>query len=170
MGELGSGIARSSDDLKLKLEELFHEADQFTAKSVDRAVVDKETAIFWMLAGTCLSIVLGLLGSWFISRAIVRPLRQMSTVLTMLERGERAEIPCLARKDELGVLAGALQQMQITAIETARIKAALDNAASNMMVADNDFNIVYLNRAVIEMLRRAEADVRKDLPNSTPPG
>ena len=33
-----------------------------------------------------------------------------------------------------------------------------------MMVADNDFNIVYLNRAVIDMMRRAEADLRKDLP------
>ena len=30
MGELGVGLARSSDDLKLKLEELFHEVNRFT--------------------------------------------------------------------------------------------------------------------------------------------
>jgi methyl-accepting chemotaxis protein len=48
--------------------------------------------------------------------------------------------------------------------EASRIKQALDVAATNMMVADPDYNIVYVNDSLRKMLREAEADIRKDLP------
>jgi methyl-accepting chemotaxis protein len=48
--------------------------------------------------------------------------------------------------------------------ENARIRQALDNVTSNVMVADADLNIVYANRAVQTMLGEAEADIRKSLP------
>lgn len=47
---------------------------------------------------------------------------------------------------------------------TARIQQALDVAATNMMVADTDYNIIYTNASLNEMLKVAEADIRKDLP------
>ncbi len=47
---------------------------------------------------------------------------------------------------------------------TARIQQALDVAATNMMVADADYNIIYTNASLNEMLKLAEADIRKDLP------
>jgi len=47
----------------------------------------------------------------------------------------------------------------------ARVKQALDNVATCAMVADENNNIIYLNEAVKEMLRIAEADLRKDLPH-----
>lgn len=49
--------------------------------------------------------------------------------------------------------------------EIAKIKIALDTANTNMMIADNDFNIIYMNDAVLEMMRNAESDIRRDLPN-----
>jgi methyl-accepting chemotaxis protein len=49
--------------------------------------------------------------------------------------------------------------------ENLRIKIALDGCATNVMIADNDRNIIYANRSVVEMLRNAEADLRKVLPN-----
>ncbi|MDU2879143.1 MAG: aerotaxis transducer Aer2, partial [Enterobacter sp.] len=52
-----------------------------------------------------------------------------------------------------------------TAAYNARIKSALDNVSANVMIADNDLNIIYMNRTVSEMLGRAEADIRKQLPN-----
>jgi len=45
-----------------------------------------------------------------------------------------------------------------------RIKQALDNVGSNVMLADNDGNLIYLNEAVINMMRKAQDDIRKDLP------
>ena len=49
--------------------------------------------------------------------------------------------------------------------ENIRIKSALDNVTANVMIADRDFNIVYMNEAVGEMFRAAEADIRKELPH-----
>ncbi|MFT5594064.1 MAG: methyl-accepting chemotaxis protein [Oceanicoccus sp.] len=49
--------------------------------------------------------------------------------------------------------------------ENSRVRLALDACTSNTMIADNDQNVIYLNEAVGSMLRTAETDVRKDLPN-----
>lgn len=49
--------------------------------------------------------------------------------------------------------------------ENARVKQALDSVTTNVMIADKDSNIVYLNGAVVGMMQTAEADIRKALPN-----
>ncbi|MGJ8670414.1 MAG: PAS domain-containing protein, partial [Oceanococcus sp.] len=46
-----------------------------------------------------------------------------------------------------------------------RIKNALDNVTTNVMIADNDRQIIYLNESVEQMMRDAESDIQKDLPN-----
>lgn len=46
----------------------------------------------------------------------------------------------------------------------ARVKQALDVVSNNAMIADNDFNIVYMNAAVQSMMQNAEADIRTDIP------
>jgi len=51
-----------------------------------------------------------------------------------------------------------------TAITNGRLKVALDSTTANVMLADKDLNIVYMNTTVIAMMRAAEADIRKDLP------
>ena len=51
------------------------------------------------------------------------------------------------------------------AAESSRIKQALDNSSTNVMVADTDNNIIYVNPALVEMFSGIESDVRKDLPN-----
>jgi methyl-accepting chemotaxis protein len=47
----------------------------------------------------------------------------------------------------------------------ARVKQALDSVTGNTMIADNDFNIIYMNSAVQGMMSNAQGDIRKDLPN-----
>ncbi|MDE1901583.1 MAG: PAS domain S-box protein [Alphaproteobacteria bacterium] len=44
-------------------------------------------------------------------------------------------------------------------------RAAFDKIATNVMVADTSYRIVYMNPAVIAFLREAEAEMRKDLPH-----
>ncbi len=46
-----------------------------------------------------------------------------------------------------------------------RVKQALDSVSSNVMIADTDCHIVYMNDTVKEMMRNAESDLRKDLPH-----
>jgi methyl-accepting chemotaxis protein len=47
----------------------------------------------------------------------------------------------------------------------AAFKSALDNLQSNVMVADVDLNIIYMNLAMREMLANAQSDIRKEVPN-----
>jgi methyl-accepting chemotaxis protein len=51
------------------------------------------------------------------------------------------------------------------AMENARLKQALDNVTTNVMVADQDLRIVYMNRTVRQMMTQAQADIRRDLPD-----
>jgi methyl-accepting chemotaxis protein len=46
-----------------------------------------------------------------------------------------------------------------------RAQTALEAVTSNVMIADADNNVVFMNKAVEGMLSRAEADLRKALPN-----
>ncbi|MEH6355423.1 MAG: methyl-accepting chemotaxis protein [Marinobacter sp.] len=48
---------------------------------------------------------------------------------------------------------------------TARIRQAVDGADTNIMIADAERNVVYMNHSVVQMLRNAEGEIRKDLPN-----
>jgi methyl-accepting chemotaxis protein len=49
-------------------------------------------------------------------------------------------------------------------IHAARLKLALDMCTANMMMADANFNIIYVNEALVGFLRQAEQDIQKDLP------
>ncbi|SHH25022.1 PAS domain S-box-containing protein, partial [Hydrocarboniphaga daqingensis] len=48
--------------------------------------------------------------------------------------------------------------------EAARIRQGLDVVETNVMVADADLNIVYVNRSILKMLKAAEDEIRKDIP------
>lgn len=61
------------------------------------------------------------------------------------------------------MLAAAKEAGQL-ASDNARVRSALDSVTSNVMIADNDRNIIYSNKAVLDMLLAAESDIRKDLP------
>ncbi len=58
-----------------------------------------------------------------------------------------------------------LEEERKQAAENTRIRQALDNVTTNVMIADNDANIIYMNSAVEKMFRVAESDIKRDLPN-----
>ncbi len=61
--------------------------------------------------------------------------------------------------------ASDITAQKILAGDNQRIKIALDNASTNVMVADADLNIVYMNKTLIKMMQQSESDLRKTLPN-----
>ena len=50
-------------------------------------------------------------------------------------------------------------------IDMERIKSAVENVTANVMIADGTDTICYMNKAVIDMMRNAEKDLQRDLPN-----
>jgi len=66
-------------------------------------------------------------------------------------------------KDQTAELAAREREAKMAA-ENLRIKNALDNCSTNVMIADNNGVIVYLNSSISQMLQKAEPDLRKVLP------
>ncbi|TGK39869.1 histidine kinase [Leptospira andrefontaineae] len=52
--------------------------------------------------------------------------------------------------------------------EILMIKSALDCASSNIMIADNDLNVVYTNRSVVNMFQAAKENIRNEYPDFSP--
>ncbi|WP_075185530.1 methyl-accepting chemotaxis protein [Teredinibacter haidensis] len=86
-------------------------------------------------------------------------------VATPLYDGDRKRLGTVVEwNDKTDRLAKEFEEKSL-AEENARVKQALDNVSANVMIADNDANIIYLNDAVKGMMKNAEIDIRKDLPN-----
>jgi methyl-accepting chemotaxis protein len=62
-------------------------------------------------------------------------------------------------------LSAQIEKDRKLAVEVGRIKIALDSASTCVMIADEIGNIIYANHSVLNMLRLAENDLRKQLPN-----
>ncbi len=100
-----------------------------------------------------------------IGRGIAGPIRQLTDLIGDLAAGRNRQIVMQERGDELGEMARSLQHIYRLNVENARIRAGLDNTTTCIMLADAERNIVYMNPAIQEMLRFAEDDIKKALPD-----
>ncbi|WP_028021984.1 methyl-accepting chemotaxis protein [Enterovibrio calviensis] len=57
---------------------------------------------------------------------------------------------------------------KIQAEENARVRQALDNVSTNTMIADRNFDIIYLNRAAKNLLSEAKDDFSQVIPHFSP--
>ncbi len=131
----------------------------------------RQITIYWIAGGILLACLIG----FFTIRAIAVPLRAAVGYFDRISQGfydNRIEVK---NEDEIGKVLNALRSMQIKlgfeindarrrADESSRITNALDNASTGIMIADNNLDIIYLNKSVQTMLKKAENDIRKDLP------
>ena len=63
-----------------------------------------------------------------------------------------------------GNLRERLERERKIAAETLRVKIALDNVSTGVMIADPERNIIYANASVNHILKDAESEIRKHLP------
>ena len=132
----------------------------------------------YLYAGSGL-VVLLLLAAYMVYVRITAPLRDIANAMSAASEGDLdVTVKGDDRNDEVGVIARALgifmgisrdnltkaEADRILANENMRIKVALDNVKGNVMMADNDGVIVYMNDSVHLMMKDAEADLRAALP------
>lgn len=109
-------------------------------------------------------------------RNIVKTLREIIKIFSKIGEGEFKNSISLNQHAELGDLLRSLHSMQVSlnvnisetkeqAIKSTRVQRALDNANSCVMLADNNFQIIYMNQAVQALFKAAETDIREQLPN-----
>jgi len=58
-----------------------------------------------------------------------------------------------------------LRTERVVAAENLRVRVALDDVSTNVMIADADRRIVYVNRPLVKMLGDVQDDLRRDLPH-----
>lgn len=112
---------------------------------------------------------------WFSRTYFVRPMEWMKATLMKMSCGDFSTHIDISRQDELGQLMQSLQCMQVrlgfevedtkrVANEASRVKRALDVANANVMLADEDYNIIYMNHSLVDMMNNAESDLQTVLP------
>ena len=106
---------------------------------------------------------------------LIAPLRDASAVMRQISQ-QRYDTPIhFASTPEIRTLQEQLKMMQILtgvsvdearreAEQNRRIRVALDNVSANVMVADENRNIIYMNKAVDGMLQRNENAIQQELP------
>ncbi len=87
---------------------------------------------------------------------------EMQSVVTAAAHGDLSKR--IELNDKLGFAKDLSVHVNQLADETMRIKKALDNASTCVMIADTQCKIIYLNTSMTELLQSAEDDIRKQLP------
>lgn len=126
-----------------------------------------------LAAGVALGVVL--ITAFLFGRNLTRSLAEAVTIARNIAGGDLNNTFGSSSVDEIGELMDALGSMQKDLRErrdgdsevlakSERIHQALNSVNSNVMIADTDLNIVYMNEAVGQLFREAESDIRKGLP------
>ena len=118
-----------------------------------------------------------------LGKVVTNPLKTLTGMMKQVAEGKvdysrRLE---LDSNDEIGDLAtyfnqaikrfgGIIEDTRNQSAEAQRLKTALDNVSSGVMVADTDYNIIYMNKSVQSMLSNAEQDIRKEMANFSAAG
>lgn len=168
--EIAPLLQNTSENIQTLISNL--ESSSETAANNVSEVYDTEK--FTTLALMPFIIGLITLLSWAINRSISRPIDKAIEIANVIADGKTAQINVTSEKTELGKLLLALSKMQDNLqkhlrsekemADNSRIRQALDNVAANVMLADPDGNIIYLNDAFLEVMNHAEKDIRKALP------
>ncbi len=139
-----------------------------------RYVGTRNIAIGLIATGFALGLWLGIA----LIRSIIRPLNGTIRTFGQIAQGNYSSDIVMERHDEIGTLMDAVKSMQIKlgfdvaeskriADESLRIKIGLDNVSTGVMIADNSRKIIYVNKSVVDILSKAESDIRKHLPDFT---
>jgi methyl-accepting chemotaxis protein len=135
------------------------------AQAQELAVAAERT--IWMLSiGALLaSVFFGVL----VTRSITGPTHKVTDAAEKMAAGNFDFVLDVKSGDEIGLLAESFRMMQknvkLREDEMDRIRIALDAVSTCVMMADNDRNINYMNKAQVAMLSIAESDIRKEIPS-----
>ncbi|MEC9346506.1 MAG: methyl-accepting chemotaxis protein [Pseudomonadota bacterium] len=140
-----------------------------------------------MAAGMLASVLIAAGLGWWIGGANARPIRQQVAVVEAIEAGNLdIEVTGQHRGDEIGAVSRALETFRQNVLEmrrreeleaeaerqraieariNARIRRAIDAAATNLMLADEQFDIVYMSDNMQNFMGKLAPDLRRTVPD-----
>lgn len=118
------------------------------------------------LALGLLVILFAVVVSFLTARTFLKPLREITERFKSMSEGDiLTQLPCMDEKNEIGDMARAMAVFKEEAVQGLRAKSGIQGANTNIMIADQDYNIVFMNDSQVEMLRKAESDIKEALPH-----
>ncbi len=128
-----------------------------------------QDSAFIAVVGGAVAAILAMLAAiwWVFGRVVARPISRITGVLTELTNDRVVDVPYAERGDEVGAIAKATEVFKQSIAEKVvnlRVRAGLDAVRSNLLVADENYNVMYMNPALQTMLRETEPELRKALP------
>ena len=143
---------------------------------VDQALGDARARIWIVSLVSLAAILLTVLLWWLISGGIARAVHQITRVIDAIAAGRLDNRIEADSRDEFGHLLESLATMQQdlrqrgeeegrVARANARVRQALDNVSASVMVADQNNDIIYVNRAAITLFGDIEPDLKKEMPD-----
>ncbi|MBD1550714.1 methyl-accepting chemotaxis protein [Pseudomonas sp. C2L11] len=152
---------------KAVYQQLNERAGQVTTR-VDQAYVEQyrqmqaelKKNIVLIIASSALALVVGMIAAWLITRGVVRPLRQVIDRARAIAQGDLTSAGAVTRRDEIGQLMGAMQEMstalgQIVSGLQAGIVQLAGNAESLSTVAEQTHREVNVAQAETEQVATA---------------
>jgi len=155
--------------------ELLNAAVPVLQELLEKRVARASSELNQSLSIALICVVFASLLAWYIIRGLSSTLSTALSAADNIARGDFNTLVDAKWNDEPGRLLKGLESMRErlkssiegelkTSTEAIRLKNALDSVTANVMVADHNNTIIYMNRSLNEMLLNAERDVRKDLP------
>jgi methyl-accepting chemotaxis protein len=160
------------DQIAGMINEILKGAKEDTTASAERYASLRMQIIVAILVAAVLGVILALrLGS-----NIRRPIEEAQSYFRRFAEGKMDVQIKISQRDEVSKVLEAAKTMQVKlgfdiveqkriADEMTRIKIALDNVSTGVMIADGNRNIIYANHSVKKVLKGAEPAIKKQLPN-----
>ena len=125
-----------------------------------------------IVGAAVLAILLGLA----LLRAVRRPIDQAAEYFRKFAEGRLDFAITIRQRDEMSAILDSAKAMQVKlgvemtetkrqADEMTRVKIALDNVSTGVMIADSNRTIIYANNSVQRILKEAESALRQQLPH-----
>ncbi|MDP3590077.1 MAG: methyl-accepting chemotaxis protein, partial [Methylobacter sp.] len=167
-------MRRSFDEHRVVVDEMLRYTAARNAEDEKQAQAMISQYDIGLLSLFVFSVAIAIILTVLISRGILRSLKTVQQVAGAIAEGDLNSSIDIHQRDEIGELLRSMNTMQQqllaritadrkTADETLRVKIALDNVSTGVMIADNDRNIIYANKSVINILHKAEAEIRQQL-------
>ncbi len=162
---IGEGIGKQIDILLKGAKEEFAESKAHA-----------RNAMTWLAGGIVGAVLAGIALGIFLLRSIRRPIAEAQSHFRKFAEGNLDADIVINRNDEMSAILDSAKTMQVKlgfdiaetklkADEMTRIKIALDNVSTGVMIANTERSIIYANNSAVRILKGAEADIRKQLPN-----
>jgi methyl-accepting chemotaxis protein len=172
-GDFSAALARA-DKIGTEIDQQIAKAnaiaDAYSAKLAGEAAGKRATATNIGTAFGAFVIVILIGAACFSILAIGRPIKRVAAILVELAQDRMVDVPYTKRGDEVGAIARATEVFRSSIAQKVinlRVRSALDVVHSNVMLADDQDTVIYVNAALQSMMTQAEAEMRKALPDFT---